>query len=98
MKMNEHDYEIYLLTLKEIEKKKNAPYRMANEELALKFHDEIQKKHPSAMLIKFGIHQWFTITRAAEKKLKKILEEDRASYLARALELENLINILDLPF
>ena len=89
--MNEHDYEVYLLTLKEIEKKKNTPYRMANEWLALKFYDELQKKYPNAIMVRFGFHQWFAITPVAVKKLKKMLEDDRAAYLAKQLELENLI-------
>lgn len=95
MKMNEHDYEIYLSVIKDIEKKKNTPCRMANEELALKFFDELQEKYPSAIIVKFERNQWFAITPVAVKKLKKMLEGDRASYLAKALELENLIKGLD---
>lgn len=86
--------EVYY-TIKEIERHRDIPYPMANEELAVEMLPELKKAFPELQMVKFGIFQWLTVNKKSREKLKIQLKEMISKRKKEITDLEKSINELE---
>ena len=80
--------------VRNINKRVNAPYMMANEELADDIFQNIKNQFPDAIMIKIGIEQWITVTKRGQNALIKLFKSRRDEYKESINEVESAINKL----
>ena len=66
--------------IREINKKKNTPHYMANEELADKIFPGIKEEFSDAIMIKFGIDQFIAVNKRSKNALIKRLTIRKEGY------------------
>lgn len=80
--------------IRNIKKRVNAPYMMANEPLADDIFPNIKKEFPEAIMIKIGIEQWITVTKRGQNALIKLFKNRRSEYEKSINEVESAIEKL----
>jgi len=78
-------------TIRNINKRINAPHMMANEKLADDIFPNIRRYFPEAIMIKIGIVQWITVTKRGQNALIKLLKRDISEHERDIREIENAI-------
>lgn len=80
--------------MNELRSRRTQPYGMANEELADAFFPYVKAEYPDAMLIKYGYHQYITVTERARTALISILAASKANHENFIIEIEKAVNQL----
>lgn len=101
-KMNSSDYptlqyydqDHLAYTLKDINKRKGSPYHMSNEDLADNLFPYIKDKFPEAIMVKYGMEQYITITKRAQNVLVKHLYARKIEHQKRINEIDSAIEKL----
>lgn len=77
--------------IRNINKRVNAPYMMANENLADDIFPNVKRYFPEAIMIKIGISQWIAVTKRGQNALIKLLKSYIAEHEKEIREIENAI-------
>lgn len=88
-------YDTYMHLLKEMREKPNSIHMLGNEVLADYCYPRIKEKYPEAVLVKREGRQYFALTDKGKRKLRKKLQEYKASLNAELVKLEESIAMLE---
>lgn len=80
--------------LREIRKHKGTPFRLANEEVADEQFPYIKEEFPEAVMVKYDIVQYITVTKRARTALIKHLTASKAKHENYIAELERAVDEL----
>ena len=80
--------------VRNIKKRINAPYMMANEDLADDIFPYLKMEFPDAIMVKIGIEQWITVTKRGQNALIRLLKSRRTEYEKSINEVKSAIDRL----